>query len=65
MVTVKGEIVVVDKTTNKAILPLVGLSTDTKPTGTFEQYTIANGSTFLEMDTPATSYYDESTDAWV
>ena len=65
MITVNGNIVVVDKTTNKAILPFVGLSTDTKPTETFEQYAIANGSTFLEMDTPATSYYDESTDSWV
>ena len=65
MVTVNGNITIVDAATNKAIIPFVGLSTDTKPTETFERYAIANGSTFLEMDTPLTNYYDESTDSWV
>ena len=42
-----------------------GLSTDTKPTGVHDGKTIANGSTFFEMDTQAVFYYDGGTDSWL
>lgn len=42
-----------------------GLSTDTKPTETYDNMAIANGSTFMEMDTKTLSYYDESANDWV
>jgi len=37
-----------------------GLSTDTKPTG----ITGGNGSKFIEIDTHAELYYDETGDQW-
>lgn len=42
-----------------------GLSTDEKPTETFEGSKILNASTFFEMDTLKVSLYDESTDDWL
>lgn len=42
-----------------------GLSTDTKPTVTWEDTQIANGSSFMEMDTKSLKFYDEATDSWV
>ena len=44
---------------------LSGLSTDTKPTGTFAGKAIANGSSFFEMDTQNVKFYDAENDAWV
>jgi hypothetical protein len=44
---------------------LSGLSTDTKPTGTFAGKPIANGSYFFEMDTQNVKFYDAENDAWV
>ena len=41
-----------------------GLSTDTKPTGTYEGKGIANGSSFFMLDTQEISFYDEGSDAW-
>jgi len=42
-----------------------GLSTDTKPTGTFQDTKIGNGSSFLEIDTKNLSFYDEENETWV
>lgn len=42
-----------------------GLSDDTKPTGTYGGVEIANGSIFLEIDTQAIAFYDESTSSWL
>jgi|P827metagenome_2_1110787.scaffolds.fasta_scaffold02940_13 hypothetical protein len=42
-----------------------GLSGDTKPTVTFEGAKIANGSTFMEMDTKTLYFYDAENNAWV
>lgn len=54
---------------NKAVLSLKGLSSDTKPTVTFEdatnKYEIANGSSFFEMDTQEVKFYNESANVWV
>lgn len=46
-------------------LSFYGLSTDTKPTGTYETLTIANGSTFFEMDSFAVKVYDEEHSKWL
>lgn len=43
----------------------VGLSTDTKPTGTKDGLKIINGSTFVEMNTKTVFYYDEEHSLWV
>ncbi len=43
---------------------LSGLSTDTKPTVEFDGKKIANGSTFLEMDTKDVKFYDADSDTW-
>lgn len=50
---------------NAVKFELSGLSTDTKPTGTFAGKTIANGSSFFEMDTQNVKFYDAENDAWV
>lgn len=42
-----------------------GLSSDTKPTGKYEGLPIANGSTFIEIDTKNLKYYDEGGGTWV
>lgn len=44
---------------------LVGLSTDVKPTSTYDGKAIANGSTFFEMDTQNVKFYDEANNVWV
>ena len=50
---------------NATKLALNGLSTDSKPTGTYEGKKIANGSTFFEMDTQTVKFYDADNDIWV
>ena len=42
-----------------------GLSSDTKPTHKYKKMAIANGSTFLEMDTQEMVFYDEALERWV
>ena len=42
-----------------------GLSSDTKPTESYKHMPIANGSTFLEMDTQELKFYDGEGKAWV
>lgn len=42
-----------------------GKSTDTKPTGEYEGMKIANGSTFLSIDTQDVNFYDEETEGWL
>lgn len=44
---------------------LNGLSTDTKPTETFDGKKIANGSSFFEMDTQEVKFYNAANDTWV
>lgn len=41
-----------------------GLSTDTKPTGTWEGMPIPQGSSFTEMDTSKKYFYREDSSAW-
>lgn len=50
---------------NATKFELSGLSTDTKPTGTFNGAKIANGSTFFEMDTQDVKFYNADNDSWV
>ena len=52
-------------TQNNNKISLEGLSTDTKPTGTYNGEQIANGSTFMELDTKTLYFYDEANDTWV
>lgn len=44
-----------------------GLSSDTKPTGTYgdNDEKIKNGSIFMEMNTKTVKYYDEANETWV
>ena len=42
-----------------------GLSTDTKPTVSFEGMPIVNGSSFFEMDTQDVYFYDGTSDDWL
>ena len=42
-----------------------GLSTDTKPTTSYNNMAIANGSIFLEIDTQSLKFYDEEGAQWL
>lgn len=42
-----------------------GLSTDQKPTETFEGVNINNGSSFFEIDTQVVKFYNEASDTWI
>ena len=51
-------------------LSFFGLSSDTKPTGTFVQdevsrYSVTNGSTFVEIDTGDEYMFNDANDTWV
>ncbi len=50
---------------DKAEISFVGLSTDTKPTDTYDGMTIKNGSDFLEMDTQKLYFYSEASKTWL
>ena len=43
--------------TGTAAFELLGLSTDTKPTGTFSGYRVGENSVFLELDTGDLFYF--------
>lgn len=49
----------------RAKFSFTGKSTDTKPVGMFENVKIANGSTFLEVDTHSLKFYDEEGGEWL
>ena len=50
---------------NSYIYSFTGLSTDTKPTRTYKNTQIQNGSQFVEMDTGKVFMYNETGHAWV
>jgi hypothetical protein len=50
---------------NSYIYSFTGMSTDTKPTRTYKNTQIQNGSQFLEMDTGKVFMYNEAAHAWV
>lgn len=52
------------KSANTPIAIFFGLSTDTKPTGSFEDTPINNGSAFVEMDTGKLYFYDKTNTIW-
>jgi len=53
------------KTGGKYEFSFKGLSTDAKPTETHMDLPIANGSSFMEIDTKELKYYDEAGKSWV
>ena len=50
---------------NTAEFSFKGLSTDSKPTGKYDGMTIANASTFFEMDNQTVYFYDGATSSWL
>lgn len=50
---------------NIALSEFTCLSTDTKPTASFNGIAIANGSTLYEMDTHKAYIYDQENDEWL
>lgn len=56
--------ITITKNTQENTLSFKGLSTDTKPTGTFQGLKITNGSSFLEIDTQNMVFYDEENETW-
>lgn len=60
MVTVERDTI----STEGAHHDFTGLSTDTKPTISYNGFNILNGSTFLEMDTKVVYFYDAAAGVW-
>lgn len=50
---------------NTYAMSLKGLSTDTKPVGEYQNLAIANGSSFMELDTKSLKFYDEEGGEWL
>lgn len=59
MISLEGEI------TSSVNSILYGLSTDEKPTETYQGLEIPNGAKFFEMDTKEVKFYDKSTENWI
>ena len=57
--------ITLSKDDTKDELSFKGLSTDSKPTQTFEGIKITNGSSFFEMDTQLVFFYNGATDSWL
>lgn len=53
-----------DSLVSKCLYQFAGLSTDTKPTVTFNGSLIMNGSVFFAMDTATAYMYDEQNSTW-
>ncbi len=51
--------------TIRTTFKMKGLTTDTKPTGTYDEMVIANGSTFMEIDGDKFFMYDEENETWI
>lgn len=49
---------------NVTFCTFCGLSTDSKPTGTYKGMNIANGSKFIEMNTDKKYLYDAENQQW-
>lgn len=65
MVTVESEKTQATRVGDYRTFEFRGLSGDEKPTGTYKSIKIANGSTFIEMDTEIILFYDEESGEWV
>lgn len=50
---------------DKCEMSFKGLSTDTKPTVSYNGLGIENGSSFFEIDTQNLVFYDGRTDSWL
>lgn len=59
MISLEGEI------TSSVNSILYGLSTDEKPTETYQGLEIPNGAKFMEMDTKEVKFYDKGTESWI
>ena len=59
MISLEGEI------TSSVNSILYGLSTDEKPTETYQGLDIPNGAKFFEMDTKEIKFYDAENSTWV
>ena len=59
MISLEGEIA------NSVNSIFYGLSTDEKPTETFNGLEIPNAAKFFEIDTKKVYFYDKDTDTWI
>ena len=65
MITAESSFVAIGGQISEAVISFKGLSTDSKPTGTYLGKAIENGSSFFEMDTQAVKFYDAASDTWI
>lgn len=65
MITAESSFVTIGGAIGEEVFSFKGLSTDTKPTGEYMGKTIANGSSFFEMDTKKVVFYDGASETWI
>ena len=65
MITAENGIVPIGGSIDEEVFSFKGLSTDSKPTGEYMGKTIANGSSFFELDTQDIKFYDADSQSWV
>lgn len=53
-----------NKNNTLARFDFAGLSSDTKPTKTYDGYAVENGSSFLEIDNSSLYFYDAKAAKW-
>ena len=53
-----------DGNNDLASFAFYGLSTDTKPTGTWKGTVIENGSSYVTIDTQKVVFYDRENETW-
>ena len=65
MITAVNSFVPIGESIGEEVFSFKGLSTDSKPTDEYMGKTIANGSSFFEIDTQDIKFYDADSQSWV
>lgn len=65
MITAENGFVPIGGSIDEEVFSFKGLSLDSKPTGEYMGKTIANGSSFFELDTQDIKFYDADSQSWV
>ena len=65
MITAGNGYVPIGGSIDEEVFSFKGLSTDSKPTGEYMGKTIANTSSFFEIDTLDIKFYDSDSQSWI
>ena len=65
MIVAETSFVAIGDPVDVRVISFKGLSTDTKPVGTWKGYTIQSGSSLFLTDTLDVKFYDAASSTWV